>query len=139
EPHKPSTRLSTMGAESTVVSERRRVDNKALQRILRGDLDWITMKALEKDRTRRYSTAAEIAADIGRYLGNEPIVARPPSRPYRLWKFIRRRRTVVGLGGGIGVAFVVATTSIVLRNRAEAQRVQERAARVENLIDKATE
>ena len=80
EPPKPSTRLSSMGHGAQEVARRRRSDVRTLIRLLRGDLEWIAMKALEKDRTRRYASASEFAADIGRHLGNEPVAARPPRR-----------------------------------------------------------
>ena len=69
---------------------------------MRGDLDWIVMKALEKDRTRRYETANGLAADLQRHLDNEPIAARPPSTLYRFQKLVRRNKLLVRRGGGGG-------------------------------------
>jgi serine/threonine protein kinase/Tfp pilus assembly protein PilF len=92
EPPKPSTRLSTLGAELSTVSERRGVDPRKLSRALAGELDWIVMKALEKDRNRRYETASALAADVERYLTDEPVRAGPPTAAYRLRKFARRHR-----------------------------------------------
>ncbi len=89
-PSKPSARLSTMGEETKSVAEYRQTELHALQRELVGDLDWITMKALEKDRTRRYRSPHELASDIERYRTNQPIIARPPSAAYRTRKFIMR-------------------------------------------------
>jgi len=94
DPKTPSTRLSTLyGEESTRLAQRRRVDPGALQRRLRGDLDWITLKAMEKDRTRRYQTAHALAEDIQRHLAYEPVLAGPPSKIYRLKKLLRKYRT----------------------------------------------
>ena len=86
---------------------------------MRGDLDWIVMKALEKDRNRRYKTADAFAADIGRHLTNEPVEARPPSTAYRLSRFYRRNRTLVGVTAVVMVTLVAAvsaTTSLWLRS-----------------------
>ena len=95
EPPKPSTRLSTMGASATEISKRRRSDPSRLVQSVRGDLDWIVMKALEKDRSRRYEGANSLAADIRRMLNNEAIEARPPSATYRLRRFVQRNRPAV--------------------------------------------
>jgi WD40 repeat protein/serine/threonine protein kinase len=114
EPARPSTRLSTLGPAAVTVSANRESDPRALSRLLRGELDWVVMKALEKDRNRRYETASAFAADVQRYLHDEPVLACPPTVGYRLGKFLRRnRRSVLAaglgffavLGGGIGVAF----------------------------------
>src|SRR5262249_25139404 len=75
---KPSTRISTLGQAASTVAERRQIDPKRLSRLLRGELDWIVLRALEKDRTRRYATAQELADDLRRFLDDEPILARPP-------------------------------------------------------------
>jgi serine/threonine protein kinase/Flp pilus assembly protein TadD len=93
EPLKPSTKLSTLGDTLTDVAEQRKASPDSLQKLVRGDLDWIVMKSLEKDRTRRYDAAAELVADIARHLNHEPVLAGPPSQIYRLRKFIRRHRT----------------------------------------------
>ena len=86
---------------------------------LRGDLDWITMKALERDRERRYASPADLAADLGRYLRNEPIIARPPSVMYRAGKFLHRNRLAVSFSGAIALLMVgFAATMTVERNRA---------------------
>jgi len=93
EPPRPSTRLSTMAeADRTTTARLRKSEPPQLITLLRGDLDWIVMKALEKDRNRRYETANGLAADIKRHLDNEPVIARPPSTAYRLQKFIRRNK-----------------------------------------------
>ncbi|MHC4384826.1 MAG: serine/threonine protein kinase [Planctomycetota bacterium] len=108
EPHKPSTRLSSLGDTGTRTAQQRRaVDPKKLSQTLRGDLDWIIMKCLEKDRTRRYETANGLAMDIRRYLGGEAIVAAPPSAAYRLKKFIRRHRVMVTAGSAVAAALLI--------------------------------
>jgi len=95
EPDKPSTRLSALGEALTDVAKHRKVSPDLLRKLLRGDLDLIIMKTLEKDRTRRYERAVELAADVERHLDNKPVLAAPPSITYRLRKFIRRNRVAV--------------------------------------------
>src|SRR5262249_31799604 len=84
EPPKPSTRISTMGQAATTASTHRKSDPKRLSQLMRGELDWIVMKALEKDRNRRYESAGALARDVQRYLNDEPVQACPPSVLYRL-------------------------------------------------------
>src|SRR5262249_43485325 len=91
-------------ATRTVAASRRQIDPHRLRQLLRGDLDWIVMKSLEKDRTRRYETATGLARDIERYLGNEPVEARRPTRAYRLRKFVQRNKVGVIAGGLIILA-----------------------------------
>jgi WD40 repeat protein/serine/threonine protein kinase len=114
EPPKPSTRLSTMrGQELATAARQRRVDPKKLGLLIRDDLDWIVMKALDKDRTRRYETANGLAADARRFLRHEPVTAAAPSPTYRLQKFVRRNRlTVIGATTifALLVAGIAATT-----------------------------
>jgi serine/threonine protein kinase len=107
EPDKPSTRLSVMGRALTDVAKHRKASPDLLQKLVRGDLDWIVMKTLEKDRTRRYERAAELAADVERHLKNEPVQAAAPSATYRLRKSVRRNRVAV-----ITVSLVVAALAI---------------------------
>ncbi|HMF17192.1 MAG TPA: serine/threonine-protein kinase [Gemmataceae bacterium] len=92
EPPKPSTRISTLGKAASTVSTQRRSDPKQLSRLFRGELDWIVMKALDKDRNRRYESASAFAADVQRYLDDEAVQACPPSVGYRLRKFVRRHK-----------------------------------------------
>jgi tRNA A-37 threonylcarbamoyl transferase component Bud32/tetratricopeptide (TPR) repeat protein len=106
-PHKPSTRLSSLGETGTRTAEQRRVDVQKLSTILRGDLDWIVMKCLEKDRTRRYETANGLAADIGRHLSDEPVMAGPPSAGYKIRKFVRRNRAGVLAGATIAAVLLL--------------------------------
>ena len=94
---RPSTRLRTLGAGSAASAENRDADLATLIRQLRGDADAITLKALEKDRRRRYGSPAELAADIGRYLRNEPVIAHAPTTAYRARKYIVRHRLAVAL------------------------------------------
>lgn len=110
DPPSPSMRLSsTAGQVQTAVATHRRLDPKGLSRLVRGDLDWIVMKALEKDRTRRYETANGFAADVGRYLRDELVEARPPSAVYRFHKFARRNRVVFSTGALVLAALMVGT------------------------------
>jgi serine/threonine protein kinase len=107
EPVRPSTRLSTMlEGEQTTTADHRRTDASKLIHLLRGDLDWIVMKCLEKDRARRYETANGLATDVQRYLADEPVVARPPSRLYRFQKLARRNKLVFVAGAAISIALV---------------------------------
>jgi len=95
EPVRPSTKLATLpGEQLTMTAKRRSVDSSRLVHLLQGDLDWIVMKCLEKDRTRRYETANGLAADLKRHLNNEPVVARPPSKLDRFQKMVRRNKLV---------------------------------------------
>ncbi len=104
EPTRPSTRVASLGDTSWVVAKTRRRDPASLTRELRGDLDWITVKALEKDRTRRYGSPAELAADLERHLEHRPVLAGPPSVRYRLGKFVSRHRLGVAAGALAAVA-----------------------------------
>jgi serine/threonine protein kinase/tetratricopeptide (TPR) repeat protein len=127
DPKRPSTRVSTLGDSRETVAERRRTDPTTLVRLLRGDLDWITMKALEKDRTRRYGSPAEMAADIERHLRNEPVLASPPSTAYRARKFVRRNRVAV-VAGSLAVFTlvigIIGTTIGLVRARRQAESAQ---------------
>ena len=101
---RPSTRLTERSSDRQAVAERRRTQPARLASLLRGDLDWITMKALEKDRTRRYATANALALDIRRHLVNEPVLAGPPGAAYRTGKFVRRHRIGVAAAAAVGRA-----------------------------------
>jgi tetratricopeptide (TPR) repeat protein len=109
DPPKPSTRLLTLGERLIEVARHRRAEPAALSRLIRGDLDWIVMKALEKDRNRRYETANGLALDVQRYLGDEAVFARPPSAGYRLQKFVRKHRTAVAVTTGFALLLTAAT------------------------------
>ena len=126
EPAAPSTRLSTMeGPVLRDIARQRKADPPQLIHAVRGDLDWIVMKALEKDRTRRYETTNGLALDIRRYLKNEPVAARPPSRAYRFQKLVRRHRLAFTTGALVAVAL---TVGVVISIRAS---VKEHQARLE--------
>ncbi|HKQ39936.1 MAG TPA: protein kinase, partial [Verrucomicrobiae bacterium] len=108
DPARPSNRLSTMGpSDLTDVANRRHLDAPRLIHLLRGDLDWIVMKALEKDRTRRFETANALATDVQRYLNNEPVTARPPTTVYRFQKLVRRNKTAFAAVGAVAAALVI--------------------------------
>jgi len=107
EPVRPSTRLSTMrGVDLETTARYRQADPPKLLHLVRGDLDWIVMKCLEKDRARRYETANGLALDVERHLRDEPVVARPPSRTYRLAKLVRRHKLVFGAAGTVAAALI---------------------------------
>ncbi|HZL88898.1 MAG TPA: protein kinase [Pirellulaceae bacterium] len=132
EPSKPSTKLSSSENLASVAAQRG-VEPAQLGRIVRGDLDWIVMKALEKERSRRYATANGLAGDVENFLRNEPVAATPPSRAYRLRKLIQRNRAAVMSAISIAVALVagtvIATWQAVRATQARAaEAVQRRAA-----------
>jgi eukaryotic-like serine/threonine-protein kinase len=110
EPPKPSTRISTLGKAAATMSTQRQSEPKQLSRLIRGELDWIVMKALEKDRNRRYETASGLAMDVQRYLHDEPVLACPPTVGYRLKKFWQRNR---GLASATAVVFLCLVGGIV--------------------------
>jgi serine/threonine protein kinase/Flp pilus assembly protein TadD len=119
EPPRPSTRISTLGLAATTVSTQRQSDPKRLSQLLRGELDWIVMKALEKDRDRRYESASAFAADVQRYLADEPVAACPPSAWYRVRKFARRHRGRLTTAAVLTAALAALTGSAgwVIRER----------------------
>jgi serine/threonine protein kinase/Tfp pilus assembly protein PilF len=107
EPARPSTRLSTLGQAATTASANRQSDPKRLSQLFRGELDWIVMKAVEKDRTRRYETASGFARDIERYLADEPVEACPPSAGYRLKKFARKYKKSLTVSAAFALLLVL--------------------------------
>jgi eukaryotic-like serine/threonine-protein kinase len=117
EPHKPSTRISTLGETGTRTAQQRRVEQKRLSVLLRGDIDWIVMKCLEKDRQRRYETANGLALDIERHLEGEAVVAAPPSTTYRFKKIIRRNRVLVTAGGAVAAALLIGAIAFAWQAR----------------------
>ena len=134
DPPRPSTKVSTAEALPSIAASRD-IEPEHLKRALQGDLDWIVMKALEKDRTRRYETANGFAADVLRHLAYEPVLAAPPSRAYRLRKFVRKHRGAVIAASLVVLALlggIVGTTWGLIRavraRAAEAERVKERDA-----------
>jgi eukaryotic-like serine/threonine-protein kinase len=111
EPPRPSRRLSTLKAETlTLTSKQHGTESVQLLKLVRGDLDWIVMKCLEKDRARRYETANGLAADLKRHLENEPVVARPPSASYKLQKAFRRNKLVFSAAAAVVLALVAGLT-----------------------------
>jgi eukaryotic-like serine/threonine-protein kinase len=133
DPPSPSTKVSTDKDKSSATAEARSIEPRQLASLLRGDLDWITMKAVEKDRTRRYGTPSDLAADVSRYLKSEPVTAGPASLAYRVQKYVRRHRfsvTAVGAFLALLVAFVV-MQNIQLRKTA---RERDRADRIADFM-----
>lgn len=114
DPPKASTRLSKLGETKTSIAESRKTDPASLCKELKGDLDWIIMKAMEKDRTRRYETANGLSMDILRYLKNEPILARPPSSGYRLKKFFHRHKMGFAAAVLIGFALIIGMMGLTI-------------------------
>jgi serine/threonine protein kinase len=148
EPVPPSTRLSAMGREElTITARHRRAEPPRLVSLVRGDLDWIVMKCLEKDRARRYETANGLTTDVQRYLNNDPVIARPPSRLYRLGKLVRRNKLAFAAGAlvlaslviGLGVSALMFFKESQARARAvaaerEQSRLRDQAERIPGLI-----
>jgi non-specific serine/threonine protein kinase/serine/threonine-protein kinase len=138
EPSKPSDRVSEPGESSRDSARRRRTDPPSLTRTLRGDLDWITMKALEKDRSRRYASPGELAADIERHLNDEPVLAGRPSAAYRAGKFVRRHRAGVGFAALLSLVLLGSTVLLALqaaRIARERDRANEEAATAEQVSE----
>ena len=135
EPPKPSTRLGFSGDALASISMLRKTEPQKLIRLVSGDLDWISMKCLEKDRSRRYETASALARDIERYLSDEPVEASPPSATYRLRKLGRRYRVPLRIATSFAVLLVVATVvsgwQAVRATRAKSAAVISNAAAVE--------
>jgi eukaryotic-like serine/threonine-protein kinase len=133
EPPNPSTKVSGDKDTSSATAEARRTEPRQLISQLRGDLDWITMKALERDRTRRYGTPSELAADLKRFLNHEPVIARPASPGYRLRKYIRRHRVAMSVGAGLLLVLLVFSVVQALqlrettRERDHAKQERDRA------------
>jgi serine/threonine protein kinase/tetratricopeptide (TPR) repeat protein len=142
EPPRPSTRLSESRDTLPAISAQRQTEPARLTRQVRGELDWVVMKALEKDRGRRYETASAFAADVERYLADEPVLACPPSAGYRLRKFVRRHRgpvlaaslTVVLLGAG-----TAGTTAGLVRALGERDQKEQALRQVETERDQKQE
>lgn len=127
---RPSTRFSSMGDEATVLANNRSTDIKRLSHDLRGDLDWIVMKSLEKDRNRRYGSPANFAADVERFLTEQPVEACPPTFGYRLRKSYRRNRAVLTMMSVIAAVLLLGTGislwQAVAAGRAKAVAIAER-------------
>ncbi|HEY4414943.1 MAG TPA: serine/threonine-protein kinase [Verrucomicrobiae bacterium] len=142
EPHRPSTKLDGLRAEElTQTALHRHVEPPKLKLLLRGDLDWIVMKALEKDRNRRYQTANGLGMDLQRYLNNEPVIARPPSRLYRFQKLIRRNKIVFIAAAAVTAALVIglSTSTWLFFKERESRREAERGRANESLLRQQAE
>ena len=138
EPARPSTKLSSLqAAELTTTAKHRRIEAPKLVRLLKGDLDWMVMKCLEKDRTRRYETAASFAADLEHFLKHEPVSARPPSNGYRLRKLVRRNQLAFAAGAVVLMALMsglVVSTWMFLRQREALRRSQQVTLFLEDML-----
>jgi serine/threonine protein kinase len=130
EPAKPSTKVSTLGPVANDVARLRRTEARKLIKDLRHDLDWVILKALEKDRARRYETATALASEIRRFLADEPVLAGPPNPGYRLRKLLRRHRVGVAIVSTLVIATLIAGAAVTFalfesnRQRAAAIRAQ---------------
>jgi serine/threonine protein kinase/tetratricopeptide (TPR) repeat protein len=130
EPAIPSTRVTRLGDETNSVARNRRTECANLSRLFRGDLDWIVMRAMEKDRTRRYDTAQALGDDVHRHMRNEPVLAGPPSAIYKIRKFVRRNRLAV-MGGSLAAGAVLIGLSLAVLGflQARTERDDAEAAR----------
>jgi tetratricopeptide (TPR) repeat protein len=140
EPPRPSTRITPHGPASTEAAANRHTEPRRLASELRGDLDWVTMRALEKDRTRRYQTASALAGDLRRHLNNEPVSAGPPSTVYRAKKFVRRHRFGVAAAATLVLLLVVFGVTMAVqaqRIAAERDRANREAARANQEAESA--
>jgi serine/threonine protein kinase/WD40 repeat protein len=136
EPARPSTCLSTMlGADLTTIAAHRKAEPPKLIHLVRGDLDWIVMKALEKDRTRRYETANGLAMDIQRHLNSEPVVASPPGNLYRFQKMVRRHKLVFTAATIVTATLILAAVIATVA----AFRIQRDNRQIRKANDEATE
>jgi eukaryotic-like serine/threonine-protein kinase len=135
EPPRPSTKLRSLRESGKDSAGKRREEPQSLERHLRGELDWITIKALEKDRTRRYGSPSDLAADIQRHLQDQPVLAGPPSASYRAHKFVRRHRFGVGVAVAAVVLLIGFATTMALQARRIA-RERDRASRIADFMTK---
>jgi non-specific serine/threonine protein kinase/serine/threonine-protein kinase len=127
EPPMPSSKLNTMGTGREAIAFARRTDPDSLRRQLRGDLDWIALKALDPDRSRRYDSAAAFASDIARHLANEPVTARAPSTPYRIRKFILRHRIAAPVTA-LALLAIATSASFAVAGMVRARRAEQVAS-----------
>ncbi|MFC1597048.1 protein kinase [Planctomycetota bacterium] len=148
DPPRPSARISTLGDTAPSVATCRKTEPKKLSALVRGDLDWIVMKAMEKDRGRRYETATGFALDVQRYLCDEPVSASPPSAVYRFRKYVRRNKAVLSMVAVVTAAVAVALVSVAIgammvaakerNSRIAAMEAGEREAALRRQADEAT-
>jgi eukaryotic-like serine/threonine-protein kinase len=135
EPLRPSTKLKSLGLSAKDSAERRQEEPDSLERHLRGDLDWITIKALEKDRSRRYGSASDLAGDLQRYLHDQPVSAGPPSASYRARKFVRRHR----FGVSVAAAAIVLLIAFAATMAVQARRIAKERDRANRIADFMTQ
>ncbi|HTC42085.1 MAG TPA: serine/threonine-protein kinase, partial [Candidatus Acidoferrales bacterium] len=131
DPPRPSTKVESQQDTSSAAAAMRGTEPKELVSQLHGDLDWITMKTLEKDRARRYGTPSELAADITHYLRNEPVTARPASTGYRLRKYVRRHR----VGVAVAAAFVLVLVGVAILQAVQLRRTTRERDRANRITD----
>jgi tetratricopeptide (TPR) repeat protein/serine/threonine protein kinase len=131
---RPSTRISTLGQAATTISKQRKSDPRKLSQLLRGELDWMVMKALDKDRNRRYETASALAADVGRYLHHEPVEAGPPSALYRLRKFARRNRAALAVAAGVLLLLTALVGGVLWLQRGRLARERQAEAELGQVV-----
>jgi len=140
EPPKPSTKFKSLGESSTDSAAKRREEPQALERRLRGELDWITIKALEKERNRRYGSPTELAADVHRYLRDQPVLAGPPSTAYRARKFVKRHRFGVSIAAAVFMLLIGFAVTMglqarrIAKERDRANREAEASKRVSDFM-----
>jgi tetratricopeptide (TPR) repeat protein len=140
DPKTPSTRLSTISGEELMrVAQLRRTDIRTLGRKLHGDLDWITIKAMEKDRMRRYQTAHSLAEDIQRHLSHEPVLAGPPSKIYRMKKFLRKHRTQAVAATTIAALLICMVLISVMYLRVLKRGIEAESLEHKEILSKAME
>ncbi|KAA5545424.1 serine/threonine protein kinase [Roseiconus nitratireducens] len=143
DPPKPSTRLTTLGASPSTHSDKRQCVPAELSFAVRGDLDWIVMKALEKDRSRRYESASAMAEDVKRFLSEQPIEARPPSRLYQLQKFAQRNKAAIVTASLLVAAMFLGTAislwqaAVAVTERNEKDQALQKAVRLQREADQA--
>lgn len=137
EPPRPSTRISTLGDDSQDLAKNRQVVPQILHRQLRQELDWIVMKALERDRGRRYAAAIALGEDIQHYLAHEPVHAGPPGNWYRVRKFVRRFRVPLGIAAGI-VALLLMITALAVRGYYREAKLRFETETARGQVEKAS-
>ena len=139
EPIKPSTKLSSLSERLTGVAEQRKATPEALRKLIRGDLDWIVMKCIEKQRNRRYDTASALATDVQRHLDNEPILARAPKVMYRLQKFLCRRRSQAIAAMVIAALFGALTVMLLVWSQNRLQLAETESFTHRSILSEARE